>query len=224
MRRLLLSVPYLGWLLAAPASASTLSIDLIWSATTGFGTPGSDQIEALAGDLLTLDVWATTTGPEGLSGVGLSLRFDEDGKNELDLVSAMTISQPYWSLLADPGNYPLLNFESEAGQAGQVASFLVGTLDPGPVDTTFLLGQAVFEVNPSVQADGVDVRGSMATSLDGAFDNLNAPVALLSLGAAGVRGPVPEPSTGQLLLLGLVVLAVRETRLGSRTERSPPRP
>ena len=51
-----LALALMGVLLAASAAHAQPTYSLVWSATTGSGTPGSDTIDAAPGDLLTLDV------------------------------------------------------------------------------------------------------------------------------------------------------------------------
>jgi len=60
-----------------PLVAAQPTVELVWSATTGTGSPGTDTIRAAAGDELTLDVRVTDGGTcHGLLGAFLSLYWD----------------------------------------------------------------------------------------------------------------------------------------------------
>ena len=73
--------------ISAPAS-NAISVDLTWTGTTGSGATGGTAIVVSNAvvETLTLDM-EITTDSRGLGVAGLSLLFDADLGNELDVIS-----------------------------------------------------------------------------------------------------------------------------------------
>lgn len=161
----------LGLPLGADAAAT---IFLGWDATTNPGSGlgvGTDTIQAAPGDQLVLGIYLTA-GPEGTSNYVVSVEFDNDLLDELDLVSTTELAPS-----------PMINFtqgvastrESSGGQGGRVYSFEASTIFTGPAATTVELGTITFHVNPAVASDGVDVEvGLFSVLVDGIYSNGNA--------------------------------------------------
>ncbi len=60
--------------LAAPSAWALPQVSLVWTATTGTGTPGGDTIVAVPGDDVTLDIVAAID-PMGFTGASISLEW-----------------------------------------------------------------------------------------------------------------------------------------------------
>ncbi len=193
-------VLFLGALLAITTIASparaVLTIDLEWTATTGSGAIGSNTIAAEPGDELTLDIIATVDGA-GVDQYSLSVEFDFDGGDELDLVETFEFSHeaviPCDPLIEEQlGELPacfdnfgpeLVNLsqgiasetESSAGQPGLAEGFEAATTkagpDAGPTNLSFRVGRIVFRVTENVTTDGDDIEGSLISAIDGYADN-----------------------------------------------------
>jgi hypothetical protein len=69
----------------AKDAGATVTFSLIWTATTGTGIVGTDTIDATGGDILTLAIRMTTD--QTLGGHGVSIAFDTDLANELNLAT-----------------------------------------------------------------------------------------------------------------------------------------
>ncbi len=166
--------PALLLAIVAPAgeTRAQTSIDWVWTSTTGAGTPGSDAIAASAGDVLTAEIVVTPDGG-GVSFAAVSLRFDEDLADELDLVSVQEGTLPGGvNLTAGPE----ASEESTASQGGSVLTLETATTAAGTFDP-FVLATLEFAVNAAVASDGVDVSlGFFFQGVDGVNDDANAVV------------------------------------------------
>jgi hypothetical protein len=213
--------------MARDASA-LVTFDLIWSSTTGTGTTGTNDIDADIGDILTLQVRMTTT--QTLSFHGISLNFDTDLGNELNLISAQEWLGSTYGAMATLSNYAPLSpgvtstFESTGAMAGRINTYSSGQLS-GPLFLpagTFVVGSAVFSANGALNAqpDGFDVFSGLFNGvIDSVNNNLNLVIPAgdpsVVFNNASVNSEViPEPGTASLLGLGLVglVLAGRRSR------------
>lgn len=202
----------LGMLLgASPTEAAT--VDLTWSATTGTGTPGGSAIDAAPGDELTLSVVLNLEAGESVSSLALSVEFDGDGGNELNLVQVVELNH-----VASFNCVPLpdcfVNFgpelhnqdfgvdsevESQPGSAGEVNTFEMGTLDIGPSGPLSIpVGTIRFEVVKAI-TDGEDVdSGHFNLGFDGTFDNA-ANALPIAFGGAEVNAEGGTPGTPSLV-------------------------
>jgi uncharacterized repeat protein (TIGR01451 family) len=164
------ATPPVGPPVAADASAQVnvlssplAEVEVIWTSTTGEGTPGSSAIVAAPGDELTAEL-LLTPAVVGLEGYGISIEFDTDLADELDLVSATGIAP---TGIPPVGGNPESTQESSPSQRGNVLSFAAG---PGelPVET-LVIGELVLVVTENVLSDGIDVFSGVFTPTDGVF-------------------------------------------------------
>ena len=88
--RLVLAVLALVWLQAATPGAvqAVLAVDLVWISKNDVDLPGTDVIEASPEDTLVLEI-RITVDSAGVDAYSISVAFDEDGMDELDLVSTV---------------------------------------------------------------------------------------------------------------------------------------
>lgn len=201
----------LGFLaLLAPTAFAEPAVSLRWSATSGSGSAGGSAIGAVAGDRLTLDV-VLSPDAAGVSSFGLSLEFDRDGGNELDLVEVLEELPPGFAFHLSPGVEGAL--ESEPERTGQILTFEAATLDLGPTDAAVRIAQIIFEVTDQVATDGPDVfLGLQNPGVDGSFDNQGRDVGR-DLGEAQADVDLlPEPMAE--LTLGTLLLTLALARRG----------
>jgi len=209
-------------------AGATVTFSLEWVATTGIGFTGTNVITALPGDVLTLAIRMTTD--QTLGGHSVSLDFDVDLGNELNLLnpnggknwsgttygtSAMFTN---YSEITPVGHPSLPVIESTGATAGRINSFNSAPIGgPLPLPTgTYTIGTARFVANVAPN-DGADVFvGLFNTNADGVLDNLNVliPESSLVFGSATVNSMIPEPSTGLLVVAGLLGLVYRQRRRG----------
>lgn len=196
------------------ASASPLlSIDLVWSGTTGVGTLGSSaiQVSAFEPETLTLDI-VLGIGPRGLDHLQVSARFDTDLQNELNLSRAQTFS---WASPNGSRRFDGFGFhssqESESDNEGQILALQGLSPSNGPVNTTLTFARVVFVTNPSnVRSDDADIGtgffllGDIAYYL---FDIFPYRPDEIAFGSASVD-VIPEPSSLVLLALGIGALVL----------------
>jgi hypothetical protein len=188
--------------LASSASAGKLEelvtttfVDLEWA-----GTGGSNTIGASPGDQLTLEIYVQDADL-GITSYGVSIAFDTDLMDELDLVGDPTELCPLGSCLTTGVDSTQ---ESTFGsQVGFVYTFESVTFGAGSFDR-MLVGTIDFEVTENVASDGWDVfSGEFNTGIDAFFDAQGQPLSP-EFGYA----QVPEPGTALLLGIGLASLAV----------------
>ena len=195
-------------------NASATSIDITFTATDGLGTVGSNTISALPGDTLSATV-SLTADSDGVSVYGISLLFDTDFGDELNLISVT-------ELLTAPFTFNLnvgceSSEESTGSQAGNVLTCEAATFGVGPSLATVAIIDLVFQVTANVESDGFDIEtGLFNTGFDGVFDNQQSSLAVSAIfGQAAVNLSTPEPSTGLLVGLGLLGFALRSRKRSS---------
>ncbi len=227
---LLASACFLGF----GSTANATSVNLRWvagtasvGAITGLGT-SSVTLAPSAFATLTLDI-RVAVDATGLSAAFLSLEFDNDLLNELNIVSFSEINWTgvMMTSMALPSLSPLqvgllTTQESTGAQNGLLYTFDLATTstagDCCPVSTTIAFGRVVFTTNHvSNGDDGADIfSGVFNTGIDGVFNQAGGNVSgLTTYGTARVN-QIPEPSTLGLLGLGLGALVVA----GRRRSRS----
>jgi hypothetical protein len=212
--------------MAKDASAA-VTFSLSWIGTSGTGVTGGTAILADPGDILILEI--RMTADQTIAGHGISLNFDTDLGNELNLFNpaggkewagstygATAMSGSYAPLVAGLGPPPAV--ESTGVSAGRISTFESGKATSGtplPIGS-YAVGTARFVVTGGVSNDGTDIfAGFFNVGVDDVLNNLNLAIAPGSIffGAASVN-VIPEPGTASLLGLGLVglVLAGRRSR------------
>ncbi len=151
----LLAASLLAFGLAPIASgAEPPDLSIVWTASDGDGPIGAPQIEAEAGDLLTATIYLRI-GSDGVRSYSISLLFDADLDDELDLVSATAFLPPGFD--TTPTASPAATIESTPTTPGQVKGFAAWTTAAaGPSSTRLAIGQVVFRVNTPT-LDGADV-------------------------------------------------------------------
>jgi hypothetical protein len=163
-----------------PALAGAV-VDLEWISTSNTSAAaiagiGTDTLQAAPGDIVGLRM-ILSAGTEGISVWGISVRFDADGADELDVsgepeefgLSPTITCTPFPScFFLTPGRWhqtPGIEGiqESVSGSTGFAFHFeaedtagaggpLIDTFGP------FRIGEIVFEVTPNVASDGVDLE------------------------------------------------------------------
>jgi hypothetical protein len=193
---------------AAPGAARAVPIvELVWVATTGTGSAGGATIAAAPGDVLTGEI--RVTGDVGISSYGLSLEFDLDLGDELDVDSVTELTPPGFAFSFTPG--VALVQESTAFQRGRVLTFEAATLGVGPA--AFVVGHVVFTVGAGVASDGPDLfLGLFHAGVDGLFDDDGQDLAALADFRSATVNAIPEAASAALLALGVLGLALRARR------------
>lgn len=196
-------------------SATAVSVDITFTATSGAGTTGFSNIGAAPGDFLTATV-SITPDAAGISSYGISLFYDMDFGNELDLILATELLPPAFDFNVTPAC--AATQQSTEALVGYVLTCEAGTFSNGPtVPLPFDIMTILFQVTGNVTGDGFDIEtGLFNVGIDGIFDNAGGVVSPV-FGTAGVY-LIPEPSTALLVGLGLVGIASsRRRRLGRMT-------
>jgi hypothetical protein len=206
------AIPLLGMLatiLAPLATQAAVAVSLVWISTTGTGTPGSSTIEANSGDTLVAEV-RIAPDAGGLTAYSMSVQFDTDLKDELDLVSATEFIPGVMTTSFTPGATGGF-VDSTGAAAGEVATIEAVTLTlPGPTSGTLVAGELTFLVTNNVETDGDDVfTGTFNASTDGFGDNALTLITPTFSGAAVDLGPsLPSLSApAGLAMLGLLATA-----------------
>jgi hypothetical protein len=197
-----------GAVSASSASAAPI-VDIIFTGTTGAGTTGGSSINAAPGDVLTAHI-VLTADAAGISSYGVSLIFDADGLDELDIVSATeTLPAPFqFNLTAGVAS----TLESVPGSAGNILTFEAATFGAGPPPPpSVVIGIVEFLVTANVATDGEDITSGLFNSgIDDMNDNAGTQITDITFNGASVG--VPEPTTALLLGLGLAGFGLRGRR------------
>jgi hypothetical protein len=195
-----------------------VAVDLIWTGTSGAGTTGGSTISAQPGDVVTLEI-RVSTDDAGVCCAALSLRFDGDLEDELDLISAeeleVALPNPAFPPFAPLTAGVESTSESSGNQAGSVLTFegLSAAVD-GPTLTSFTLGRVDFLVTSNVGGDASDVDvevGLFNSGVDGFGDNLSRLVdpSSIPFGTAAVElGAAPVPLFSSWIWIGALIILV----------------
>jgi hypothetical protein len=210
-------------LLGFSSVAGANSVSLIWTGTTGTGATGTSDINVsntLAETLtMTLILTADSTG---VGAYFMSLRFDTDGGNELNILS---VSEGSWSnglTGAKARNMTGLNTGIEStqesqtsGPEGRLFTFEANSLGTGIKNASMIWGVVVFTTNPAnVSTDGDDVfSGVFNPGIDAVFNNANLIINEIAYSQASVNTvAVPEPGIVALLGVGVGALLLAGRR------------
>ena len=225
---LMASVSFLGF--TSVAGATSVNLHIVGAHTNNNG------IHSVAGDAITINPSGTVTitvdvqldvDSRGTSAAFLSLLFDTDGGNELNMLSFDELA---WSKTNKKGvvqaNFTQLtpgigaSQESQDGLEGQLFTFEGASTGAGPSSTTLTFARVVFETNHGkVITDGDDIFSGQFGVQDVFADN-GTPVALniassVTFGGIAVN-LVPEPGTISLLGLGIGALVLAGRRRGRK--------
>ncbi len=197
--------------LGAPA------VDVVFTSTTGAGAVGSATIDVAPGDIVTATI-RLSADAAGVSSYALSIEFDSDLNDELDLISVTEALPVGFQFNFTSG--VASTQESSSSQMGNVLSFEAGTFGAGPASTTFAIGTIEFQVSSNVARDGPDIfSGAFNVGFDDIFDNQGVRITdSASFGSATVGVPV-VPGLG---LPGLLLLAALFTASAFRELRRSP--
>ena len=196
--------------LAAPA------VDIIFTATTGGGTTGGNSITASSGDTLTVTINLTAESA-GISSYGVSIEFDTDLIDELNIVSVTELLPAGFDFNLTPG--PSSTQESSGVQKGNILTLEAATFQNGPVSTTFAIGTIEFLVTNNIATDGLDIfSGLFNVSFDGVFNNnqsMLSPTFNSAMANASVIPALSKQGMAIFLLLAAgatLAIRYRETR------------
>ena len=162
--------------LGAAWPAAATEILLVWTGTTGTGTPGDSTIVVSDSQVetLTLELRADIDAV-GVNGIFASIEFDRDLGDELNVLSfdELAWSNPTFTRSLAPIAPFLSNtMESSGASEGALYTFEVSTFATGPKNQTLAFGRVVFSTNPAnVRNDGADVvSGDLGPDGSGAAD------------------------------------------------------
>jgi hypothetical protein len=225
MRRLILVLVASVGLLGFASVAGANSVAMIWTGTTGTGATGTSDINVsntLAETLtLTLTLQADSTG---VGAYFISLRFDTDGANELNILSWTEGSWTNGLTGAKARTMTSLNAGIESTQEsqnvapeGRLFTFEANSLGTGIKNASMIWGVVVFVTNPAnVSTDGDDIfSGLFNPGVDGMYNNANLNIA--GTGAMNAQASVntvavPEPGIVALLGVGVGALLLAGRR------------
>ena len=167
---------------------------------------------------LSLDV-VLSVDSRGLSAVFLSLRFDSDLRNAVDLLYweelpfAQVNSKGVTTASLLPFTVGIIStIESSGTQAGRVYGFEATTTGLGPSNTTLAFARLVFRTNHGRISGKPDIFSDDPENLF--LDNTGADITgSVSFGDANVF--LPEPTSAALLGLGLGAFALAARRSGN---------
>ena len=216
--RSLLAISVVAGLVAASGTATAgVTVDLLFVARNGSAIAATDTVTADPGDTLTMAVRFTNDVP--LTGIALSLNYDLDGDDELDVVRATQWAGVQLNKLS---TVTFSSFQVALGPSTQtfIGSFTGGvipgystlTLPPN----TYQIGTVTWTVNAGVNSDGADIlTGFLIPGFDGLLGSGFADISDQAMFHSATVNLIPEPGTAGLLcagLFGLVALSRRPAR------------
>ncbi len=228
LKRMLLrdAVACAGWKLAlviaialawGTSALGAPAVGVVFTSTTGTGAVGGATIDVAPGDIVTATI-RLSADTAGVSSYALSIEFDSDLNDELDLISVTEALPVGFQFNLTSG--VASTQESSSSQMGNVLTFEAGTFGAGPASTTFAIGTIEFQVSSNVARDGPDIfSGAFNVGFDDIFDNQGVRITdSASFGSASVGVPV-VPGLG---LPGLLLLTALFTAAALRELRRSP--
>lgn len=217
----LVATTFVALMVASTASASP-TVSLVWTGTTGTGTTGSSNIDALAGDVLALDI-RINIDATGMSGAFVTLAHTGALLAQLgfgagpggttteicpnppnaagpDLCSGFSTPSRSYVPLLDSSNLSD-SYNSLPLHLGQFNAVKSGA--PFATNGVMTLGRAVFTVVGTGDVSVANVPG---------LDSVNDSAGNVFFPTAAASVLVPEPGTAALLGLGIFGLAVAGRR------------
>ncbi len=186
--------------LVSAASANPV-VFVTWSSTTGAGAVGGSSIDAAPGDTLMAEAFISTMPGQGANAYILTMEFDFDLGDELDLLGYVE-DKSFGGLLGDIVGE--VATESDGATVGSVTGF--DDFAIASLFGTFRIAKFTFEVTGNVTSDGDDVRMGLVQPSD-LVDNVGTDLSGLTTFLGASVNVVPEPGTVGLLALGLLGLA-----------------
>ncbi len=178
-------------LLASSIAGAAPDILVQWRSTTGLGRVGGPLIEAAVGDRVVARV-SIRADDAGISRYSVSVRFDEDLQNELDLVGVTPLLPVGFDAVMGPGL--LVSTESDLDAPGRIDRIAATTPDLfGPTATLLEIAEIEFVVN-TPRTDGYDLRVGLFELKDEILDNRRLRVAPRKLGGRLAVGASPTPT------------------------------
>lgn len=201
--------------LGAASAAKAISIDLVWS---GSGT----NVTAAGGGgsaTLTLEVYATFTVPPGLSGLAVSVSWDDNALTVVNCTLANTAGPQY---VAGGSFQPLLGAGATCPTAPSGPGYQGGLDQQTPIGSglPYLPGPgsvhiADLQFHVTAMFFGNTVVQSLMNPLPDGWGDNNLAFSLNAVFGTARARLAPEPTTGMLVGTGLLgLLAARRKRRG----------
>ncbi len=200
----------LGVLGAAEQSHAVPIVELVFVEQNGGGIAPTSSVNASAGDSLKA-VLQITADAAGVSSYGISLDFDTDGLDELDLVSVTEVVNGAFDINLG-GNGAISQTDSGLGTPGSIVTIAAGASGPGLASATFQIAMLSFTVNGSVATDGVDLLpGFGNTGVDSIFSTTGTDLTSTAT-VQGASVNVPEPMLSAMVLIGAAAVFRRRAQ------------
>ena len=201
------AVLVLGVLGASSPSHAVPIVELVFVQQNGGGIAPTNSLPAVAGDTLVASLQITADAA-GVSSYGVSVTFDVDGLDELELIGVTEVVNAAFDLDLG-GSGPISQTDSVVGTAGSILSLAAGASGPGIANATFQIALLTFAVNASVVGDGIDLLPTFQnTGVDSIFSTSGADLTASAV-LQGASVGVPEPVIGWLLALGGLAAVTR---------------